>query len=136
VATRSMSSYTLGVTTSLPFAQVVERVRSALAAEGFGVLTEIDVQRTLREKLGAETDPYLILGACNPPFAQRALEAEPLIGTLLPCNVVVRDVGGSTAIDAIDPEAMLQIAGNPALLPLALEVRERLWRALAASVEG
>jgi uncharacterized protein (DUF302 family) len=130
-----MSSYTLGTKTSLPFAQALERVRSALAAEGFGVLTEIDVQRTLREKLGAETPSYVILGACNPPFAQRALEAEPLIGTLLPCNVVVRDEAGTTLIDAIDPEAMLEIAGNPALTPLALEVRERLRRALDALVE-
>jgi uncharacterized protein (DUF302 family) len=94
------------------------------------------VQQTLREKLGAETAPYLILGACNPPFAHRALEAEPLIGTLLPCNVVVREQSGTTHVDAIDPEAMLQIAGNPALASLATEVRERLRRALEAIGEA
>ena len=113
------------------------RLRDALKDEGFGVLTEIDVQATLREKLGAETAPYTILGACNPPLAHQALEADPAIGGLLPCNVVVRahPDGGSELI-AIDPDRMLGLADEPALEPLAREVSERLQRVLdAASVE-
>ncbi len=96
--------YTLSETTQLPFAEAVERVRRELAEEGFGVLCEIDVQATMRAKLGIEGEPYLILGACNPPLAHRALQAEPDLGTLLPCNVVVYRRGGETKISAIDPE--------------------------------
>src|SRR5688500_18385608 len=105
------SSYTLNGTTSLPFADAVTRVRGALKEEGFGVLTEIDVQATLREKLGEEVEPYLILGACNPPYAHRALGLEPELGTLLPCNVVVYERGGETHVSAADPAAMLGIVG-------------------------
>ncbi|HUJ55826.1 MAG TPA: DUF302 domain-containing protein [Gaiellaceae bacterium] len=118
--------YTLSNTTTVPFAEALERVRAELAAEGFGVLSEIDVQATLREKLGVEQEPYAILGACNPPLAHRALSAEPELGTLLPCNVVVYEHGGETHIAAIDAERMLSIVGNDELAPVAAEVREKL----------
>ena len=120
--------YTLNETTSLPFDDAVDRVRAELAGEGFGVLCEIDVQATLREKLGVETDRYLILGACNPTLAHRALEAEPELGALLPCNVLVYERGGETHVAAIDPERMLSIVGNDELAEVAAEVRERLGR--------
>ena len=120
--------YALTETTSAPFAETVERVREELAAEGFGVLCEIDVQATLEAKLGAEMAPYVILGACNPPLAHRALEAEPDLGVLLPCNVVVRSQDDSTTISAIDPERMLSIVDSDDLAPVAAEVRRRLAR--------
>jgi uncharacterized protein (DUF302 family) len=118
--------YTLSATTRTPFAETVELVRAELKDEGFGVLCEIDVQATLREKLGAEMEPYLILGACNPPLAHRALSAEPELGTLLPCNVVVYRREGETHISAIDAERMLSIVGNDGLEPIAAEVRMKL----------
>jgi len=120
------TSYTLSATTQLPFADAVERVRVELKTEGFGVLCEIDVQATLREKLGVEGEPYLILGACNPPLAHEALAAEPDLGVLLPCNVVIYERGGETQISAIDPERMLSIVDNQALAPVAAEVKARL----------
>lgn len=120
------------VTTDLDVATAEARVREALAAEGFGVLTEIDVQATLREKLGVERAPYKILGACNPPLAHRALELDPEIGLLLPCNVVVReDESGDTVVSAFEPLAMAEGFGRSDLLPVAEEARERLQRALA-----
>jgi len=120
------SSYTLSAQVALPFAQAVERVREELKAEGFGVLCEIDVKATLREKLGVEIEPYVILGACNPPLAHGALEAEPELGVLLPCNVVVYERDGATHVAAIDAERMLSIVGNDELAPTAAEVRRRL----------
>ena len=120
------TGYTLTATTTAPFAEAVERVRSELKEEGFGVLCEIDVQATLREKLGVEQEPYVILGACNPPLAHRALGAEPDLGTLLPCNVVVYERGGETHISAIDAERMLSIVDSDELAPVAAEVRTRL----------
>lgn len=120
------ASYTLTTTTTLPFSEAVERTRAELKAEGFGVLCEIDVQATLREKLAAETEPYLILGACNPPLAHQALHAEPDLGTLLPCNVVIYQAGDETHISAIDPEKMLSVVGNDDLEPVAQQVREKL----------
>jgi uncharacterized protein (DUF302 family) len=120
------TSYTLSATTHLPFAEAVERVRIELKTEGFGVLCEIDVQATLREKLGVEGEPYLILGACNPPLAHHALHAEPDLGVLLPCNVVVYRGGGETRISAIDPERMLSIVDNDELAPVAADVKARL----------
>jgi uncharacterized protein (DUF302 family) len=119
-------TYTLTRTTGLPFVDAVERVRSELAAEGFGVLCEIDVQATLQAKLGVERDPYLILGACNPPLAHRALEAEPDLGVLLPCNVVVYEQDGRTVVSAVDAERMLSLVGNEALGDVAAEVGSRL----------
>lgn len=120
------TSYTLSATTELGFTEAAERVRDELKAEGFGILCEIDVQATLKEKLGVDGQPYLILGACNPPLAHQALEAEPDLGTLLPCNVVVYRRDGETHVSAIDAERMLSIVGNEALIPVAAEVRRRL----------
>jgi uncharacterized protein (DUF302 family) len=120
------TAYTLSEKTALPFEDAVERVREELMKEGFGVLCEIDVQATLKKKLDVERQPYTILGACNPPLAHRALEAEPDLGTLLPCNVVVYRDGDETHIAAIDAERMLSIVGNDELTPVAMEVRERL----------
>jgi uncharacterized protein (DUF302 family) len=122
------TSYTLSSTSELEHADAVERVRDELTAEGFGVLCEIDVQATLREKLGVETDPYVILGACNPPLAHQALSTEPELGTLLPCNVVVYRRDATTHIAAIDAERMLSIVGNDELEPIAAQVRDKLAR--------
>ena len=120
------AQYTLSATTTASFAAAVEHVRSELQKEGFGVLCEIDVEATLRAKLGVETEPYLILGACNPPLAHRALQAEPELGVLLPCNVVVYERAGETTIAAIDPERMLSIVDNDELVVVAAEVKTRL----------
>ncbi|MBX5448952.1 DUF302 domain-containing protein [Thermogemmatispora sp.] len=127
-----MASYGFGATLALPYEQAIERVKEALKAEGFGVLTEIDVRRTLREKLGLETAPYVILGACNPHLAHRALEIEPELGLLLPCNVVVRAVENGSRVEIADPQAMLALSGNAQLDQLAQEARARLQRVLAA----
>jgi uncharacterized protein (DUF302 family) len=124
--TPTETSYTLSATTTLPFDEAVERVRTELKAQGFGVPAEINVQALLREKIGAEREPYLILGACIPQFAHQALAAEPDLGTLLPCNVAIYQVDGQTHISAIDPERMLSIVGNDELSPVAAQVRERL----------
>ena len=120
------TGYPLKATTDLPFDVAVERVRDELKTEGFGILCEIDVQATLREKLGVEEEPYLILGACNPPLAHKALLAEPDLGTLLPCNVVVYRRDGQTHISAIDAERMLSLVGNDDVAPVAAEVRAKL----------
>jgi uncharacterized protein (DUF302 family) len=120
------TGYTLTSTITAPFAEAVERVRAELQAEGFGVLCEIDVQATLREKLGVEQEPYIILGACNPPLAHQALSFEPELGTLLPCNVVVFQRNEETHISAIDAERMLSIVGNDKLAPIAAQVRDKL----------
>ena len=125
------SQYGFGTTLRMPYNEVIPRVKEALKAEGFGVLTEIDVRQTLREKLGAEMEPYLILGACNPVLAHRALEVEPEIGLLLPCNVVVRAVEGECRVEIADPQAMLGIVGNEQLDAIAEEAKQRLQRALA-----
>ncbi|MGZ8695682.1 MAG: DUF302 domain-containing protein [Gaiellaceae bacterium] len=122
------STYTIAATTEYPFAEAVERVREELKSEGFGVLCEIDVQATLKEKLGVDGEPYLILGACNPPLAHQALAAEPDLGVLLPCNVVVYRREGETHVSAIDAERMLSIVGREELAPIAAEVRRRLAR--------
>jgi uncharacterized protein (DUF302 family) len=122
------TGYTLSAATALDFAQTVGRVRAELKTEGFGVLCEIDVQATLKEKLGIDGEPYLILGACNPPLAHQALHAEPDLGVLLPCNVVVYAREGQTHISAIDADRMLSIVGNNELAPIAGEVRSKLAR--------
>ena len=132
VITASDRTYTLHDTTRLTFADAVARVRETLKEEGFGVLTEIDVQGTLREKLDAEMEPYLILGACNPTFAHRALELEPDLGALLPCNVVVYERDGATHVSAVDPVAMLGMVENPGLEPIGRQIRERVERAVEA----
>ena len=127
-------AYGMTTTVKLPYEDAVQRVRDALAREGFGVLSEIDVKATLQKKLGVEFRPYVILGACNPPLAHRALTAERDIGLLLPCNVIVyaADRGGESVVAAIDPEVSLSRVGNEELRPLAAEVKERLRRVLDA----
>ncbi len=126
-------SYTFGKTVTMPFERAVERTTEALAAEGFGVLTEIDVAATLKKKLGETIPPYRILGACNPQFAHRALSAEPRIGALLPCNVVVREEPtGVVHVEFMDPDAVLGLVGRPEIGPIAAEVRARLQRVLEA----
>ena len=120
------TGYTLSTTTDLAFTDAVERVRAELKGEGFGVLCEIDVQATLREKLGVEQEPYTILGACNPPLAHQALSAKPQLGALLPCNVVVYRRNGQTHISAVDVERMLSVVANAKLAPVAEQVRDKL----------
>ena len=113
--------------------EIANRAREALATEGFGVLTEIDVQATLKKKLGIHKKPYLILGACNPPLAHRALEIEPAIGVLLPCNVTIFEGDdGATYVQAIKPRAMFGVVGNPVVQPIADEVAQRLERVMEA----
>lgn len=125
------TNYSFGV--QVPWSQedAIERVTAELKEEGFGVLTTIDVQATLKEKIGAETDPYVILGACNPQLASQAIEAEPEIGVLLPCNVIVYQSNGSTNVAAMDPQAALSLTGNPDVESLAREVKERLERVIS-----
>jgi len=125
-------SYGSTVVLDQPFEDTVAAVRVALADQGFGVLTEIDVQATMKAKLGADLAPYLILGACNPPLAHRVLQAETSVGLLLPCNVVIRMTDEGTVVEAIDPMTMVSVSGNPALRPIVGEVADRLKAALAA----
>jgi len=125
--------YAFGKTVNLGYEQAVGAVTQALAKEGFGVLTEIDVAATLKKKLNLDRAPYKILGACNPQFAARALEIEPQIGALLPCNVIVReDDAGKTVVEFMDPNAVLQLVGRPEIGTIAAEVRARLERVMAA----
>lgn len=128
-----MSSVSYGTTKSLgaiPFDEAERKVREALQREGFGVLTEIDVQATLKKKLGVDMPPHKILGTCNPAFAHRAMTGEPWIGLLLPCNVVVREEQGEVAVAIVKPLEMFKSVTNDALLPLATEVDEVLRRVL------
>ena len=126
------TDYGSGVEVALPYEQAVERTKAELAKEGFGVLTEIDVKATLKKRLDVDFRPYVILGACNPPLAHRALSAERDIGLLLPCNVIVyaADAPGRSVVAALDPEAQLQLTGRKDLEPLAADVRQRLERVL------
>lgn len=125
-------SYNRTVSLTSDFATTVDAVREALAAQGFGVLTEIDVTATLKAKLGHDMEDYLILGACNPPLAHRAIETDRAIGLLLPCNVVVRREGDHTLVQALDPNTMVTLTGLPALQPVAQEAAARLDAALAS----
>ena len=115
-----------------PFDEVVAATRASLADHGFGVLTEIDVQQTLKAKIGKEMGRYLILGACNPNLAGQALDVEPQVGALLPCNVVVHEVDGTVHVDALDPGLMVSMTGRDELAPIAAEARRLISDALAA----
>ena len=127
-----MTDYTFGTTTTGDFEDVVDKVTTALAAEGFGVLTTIDVAATLKAKLDADMAPYRILGACNPPLAHQAISSEPQIGALLPCNVVVRQLEDGVAVDFMDPGAVLTLVEKAGIETIAAEVSARLHRVAAA----
>lgn len=124
--------YGISTTVNYSFQQAIDKVTEELKKEGFGVLTTIDVSDTLKKKLDVDFPRYVILGACNPPFAHQALKAEEEIGLLLPCNVIVYEKHGATHVAAFDPLVMSSILDNPAILPIAQEVRNRLERVISA----
>jgi uncharacterized protein (DUF302 family) len=131
------SHYGFGTTLSVSIEEAIARTINALKAEGFGVLTTIDVQQTMREKLGVDFEPYVILGACKPQLAHRALQAEHDLGLLLPCNVIVHEHDGTSVVSILDPAQMLGVVGdNPALRPVATEAGERLRRVVTALGES
>jgi uncharacterized protein (DUF302 family) len=126
-------NYVFGKAVQMTQQQAIERVTQELSKEGFGILTEIDVAATLKKKRGVDVPAYRSLGACNPQFAHQALQVEPQIGALLPCNVVVRaDASGKTLVEIMDPRAVLELVGRPEITKIAGEVRSRLERVLAA----
>lgn len=125
-------NYGITKTVSLSHEQAIQKVTEELQKEGFGVMTTIDVQETLKKKLGVEFTKYVILGACNPPFAHKALQAEEQIGLLLPCNVIVYEKEGTTVVSVFNPMTMAKILDNEAMLPVAQEVTKRLERVIAA----
>ena len=131
--TQVKTSYQFSTRLQMPMADAVQRVTDQLKEEGFGVLTEIDVQETLKKKLDIDYRPYVILGACNPPSAYKALNAEIEIGLLLPCNVIVYEDNGETVVSAVDPVVMLGVVQNPELDAIAADIRERLQRVIAAT---
>jgi uncharacterized protein (DUF302 family) len=126
------NAYAFRAKLNLPYEQAVAKATEALKEQGFGVLTEIDVQATLKKKLDVDFRKYVILGACNPPLAHRALTAELEVGLLLPCNVIVYEQEGGSIVSILDPIAMIGIANNPNLDPIAHEARERLQRVIKA----
>jgi len=128
--------YVISVETDLSFDEAVNRTRNLLQEAGYGVLCEIDVKAKLEEKLGVEREPYMILGACNPPLASEGLNAEPDLGALLPCNVVIYEREGRTRVAAVDPERMLSIVGNEELGQIATRVREDLDRVVKEIAKG
>ncbi len=130
MSTPTQATYGLHKTITAPLAVAVERVTAALKEQGFGVLTVIDVQKTLKQKLDVDFPPYVILGACNPQLAYQALQVEHDLGLLLPCNVIVYQAGEQTTVSAVDPDKMLGMVNNPALAPIAAEARRRLQQAI------
>jgi uncharacterized protein (DUF302 family) len=123
-------SYGKSITLATPFSEGLAAVREALAGEGFGIVSEVDMAATLRNKLGVEIEPQVILGACRPDFAHKALAVEPSIGLLLPCNVVVRSEGGTTIVEMIDPAMLVDVTGNAGLRAIAGEVGAHLAAAM------
>jgi uncharacterized protein (DUF302 family) len=126
------TDYGLQVRLEVPYERAVEKARAAMAEQGFGVLTEIDVRATLQQKIGADFRPYVILGTCHPELAHRALQSELELGLLLPCNVIVYQDGDGSVVSVIDPYAMLEVTSNRELEPVAREARARLEAALEA----
>ncbi len=126
------TEYGIRKVVTLPYDKAVERVRQTLQAEGFGVLTEIDIKAKLKEKLGVDFRRYIILGACNPPRAHKALQAEPEIGLALPCNVIVYEEGQGSVVAAFDPEVMLGVVPNQQLREIAADAKKRLTKAVDA----
>jgi len=124
--------FTRRINLDATYDDAIGRVKDALKDQGFGVLTEIDVRQTLKDKLDIDVDPQIILGACNPQLAHRALEIDPRIAALLPCNVVVRTDNGRTIVEALDPKLIADVPGNPALAPIAEEAVQRIQAALDA----
>ncbi len=129
-------NYVISRDTNLPFGQAVEEARALLQEAGYGILSEIDVKAKLQEKLGIEREPYVILGACNPPLAKQGLEAEPDLGALLPCNVVIYEREGRTRVAAVEPGTMLSVVGNEELGPIAERVRKDLTRVVDELARG
>ena len=127
------TTYGLSTAIDRDFDATVADVKEALGDQGFGIITEIDMQATLKAKLGVDIEPQVILGACNPGFAHKALQAEPAVGLLLPCNVVVRRSEGRTIVEMINPQTMVDLTGSPAMAEIAGEVTDRLTAALAAA---
>ena len=123
-------NYALRIDLERPFDEAVRMIKESLAESGFGILTEIDLKATLKNKIDVDIDDQIILGACNPRFAYRGLQAEPSLGLLLPCNVVVRHQAGVTVVETIDPETMVTLTGNPQMKAVADEVRQALKAAL------
>ncbi len=123
-------SYYFSKKSDLGFAEAIEKVTEALKCEGFGILTEIDVKETLKKKLDVDFRPYRILGACNPPFAYQALQAEDKVGIMLPCNVIIQEKEGGVEIAAVDPAASMQVIDNPKLGEIAAEIQQRLHRVI------
>ena len=122
--------FTRRIELDTPYDDAMPRVKDALKDQGFGVLTEIDVRQTLKDKLDLDVEPQIILGACNPQLAHRALEIDPRVATLLPCNVVVRTENGHTVVEALDPRIIADVPDNPALAPITEEAGERIQAAL------
>jgi len=128
--TLTRTPHSFGTRIAAPYATAVEQVKEALREEGFGILSEIDVQQVLKEKRNVDFRPYVILGACNPPLAERAFSADLDVGLLLPCNVVVYQDDGASVVEVADPEAMLEVLKRPELLPVASEAKAKLERAI------
>jgi uncharacterized protein (DUF302 family) len=133
---QAAADYGLHVKLNVPYAEAIEKATAALKTEGFGVLTTIDVKATMKQKINADFYPYVILGACNPHLAHRALQTEPAIGLLLPCNVIVYEEGSGSVVSIVDPLAMMQMSSNPGLQSVAQEAHAKLTRVRDALAAG
>lgn len=130
------TTFTRRIEVGATYDEAISRVREALKGQGFGVLTEIDIRRTLKEKLDVDVEPQIILGACNPQLAHRALGIDPRVATLLPCNIVVRTENGRTVVEALDPNIIAEVPGNPALAPIAEDAGQRIQAVMDALGEA